>query len=92
MKIRANPSCKNSKSKTSVRARWRVLQPLFRALLLVICYEKYDDQDSNSVESLPVYLVSTGIKTGILALISFNSIADKPTKHVDNSIKTIVET
>ncbi|KAK2612589.1 hypothetical protein QQS21_001360 [Conoideocrella luteorostrata] len=54
----------------------RILQPLFRALLLIISGEKYCDEDSKTVGGLQVCLVQTGLKDGLSDPITFDSIPD----------------
>ncbi|PHH71582.1 hypothetical protein CDD80_5129 [Ophiocordyceps camponoti-rufipedis] len=54
-----------------------VLQPLYRALILIIFDGDYNDEDSKTVGKIPIYLVRTGIEDGLSEPISFASIADK---------------
>ncbi|KAH8897354.1 hypothetical protein GQ53DRAFT_778467 [Thozetella sp. PMI_491] len=51
-----------------------ILQPLFRALFIVVCSQDYQNEDSANVGRLPVLLVRTGIEDGLSAAITFNSI------------------
>ncbi|KAL7934266.1 hypothetical protein V8C35DRAFT_327190 [Trichoderma chlorosporum] len=52
-----------------------VLQPLFRALLIIVSPEKYNKETSSMLGHLPVYLVRTGVEEGLSAPISFEPIA-----------------
>ncbi len=51
-----------------------VLQPLFRAMMIVTCSYDYHNEGSNSVGKLPVFLVRTGIEEGLSGPITFDSI------------------
>lgn len=54
--------------------RHHVLQPLFRALFILVPGEQYNNQDSRTVGELPVYLVRTGVEEGLSAPITFDLI------------------
>ncbi|KAI1137128.1 hypothetical protein F5Y05DRAFT_419618 [Hypoxylon sp. FL0543] len=72
-----------------------VLQPLFQALLIIVCSKNYRNEDSKTVGRLPVYLVRTGIEDGLSAPITFDSIADKIdgyTGRPRSAIKATLET
>ncbi|GAB1316349.1 hypothetical protein MFIFM68171_06559 [Madurella fahalii] len=73
-----------------------VLQPLFRALLIVVCCDDYANENSNTVGRLPVFMVRTGVQDGLSAPITFESIADKiqgcPNHPDSNVVKTSLET
>lgn len=69
-----------------------ILQPLFRALLAIICSKGYNKEDSKHIGPLPVVLVSTGIEDGISALIEFDSIKDKILGYVEGINGKAVET
>ncbi|KAK3933937.1 hypothetical protein QBC46DRAFT_300566 [Diplogelasinospora grovesii] len=74
---------------------FHVLQPLFRALLIVVCCDDYNNEDSKTVGRLPVYLVRTGIEDGLSPPITFESIADKIESRLGDServVKTTLET
>ncbi|KAK3684104.1 hypothetical protein B0T22DRAFT_493661 [Podospora appendiculata] len=51
-----------------------VLQPLFRALILLVHVGNLDDQDSQTVGEMPVLMVLTGEEADLSAPISFDSI------------------
>lgn len=51
-----------------------VLRPLFRAIIIIIRLEEYNDKDMD-IAQLPVLLVRTGIEDGLSAPISFEPIA-----------------
>ncbi|KAL5095164.1 hypothetical protein Trisim1_003774 [Trichoderma cf. simile WF8] len=59
-----------------------ILQPLFRALLIVVSDEKYNKETSENVGNLPVYLVRTGVEEGLSGPISFESISAKIISHL----------
>ncbi|KAI1173536.1 hypothetical protein F4777DRAFT_600537 [Nemania sp. FL0916] len=61
-----------------------ILQPLFRAMLILVSSWDYKLEDSSTLGTLPVYLVLTGITDGLSAPITFESIAGK----IDTDIKT----
>ncbi|PNP58896.1 hypothetical protein THARTR1_01144 [Trichoderma harzianum] len=71
-----------------------ILQPLFRALLILVSDKKYNKETSKTVGSLPVYLVRTGIEEGLSAPISFEPIATKILSHSEpgRAIEVTVET
>lgn len=54
-----------------------ILQPLFKALLIVISAQDYKLEDSKTVGGLPVLLVRTGIEVGLSEPITFEPIVDK---------------
>jgi hypothetical protein len=57
--------------------KFHVLQPLFRALLIIISSKNYNNEDSKTIGKLPVFLVRTGIEDGLSAPITFEPIMDK---------------
>jgi hypothetical protein len=71
-----------------------ILQPLFKALLLVISAQDYELEDSKTVGKLSVLLVRTGIEVGLSAPITFEPIADKMRieSHDGETIRTTLET
>ncbi|KHO11291.1 hypothetical protein MAA_11106 [Metarhizium robertsii ARSEF 23] len=69
-----------------------ILQPLFRALLVIICSKGYNKEDSKHIGPLPVVLVSTGIEDGLSAPIKFDSIKDKILGYVEGMNRKAVET
>ncbi|KAL7954521.1 hypothetical protein V8C34DRAFT_294133 [Trichoderma compactum] len=71
-----------------------ILQPLFRALLIVVSDKKYNKETSETVGGLPVYLVRTGIEEGLSAPISFEPIATKTLSHIEagHVIEVTIET
>ncbi|KAL6887872.1 hypothetical protein GGI43DRAFT_417258 [Trichoderma evansii] len=60
-----------------------VLQPLFKALIIIFCSRAYRGEDSIQVAELPVYLVRTGIEKDLSAPISFLPIAAKINSYVE---------
>ncbi|KAK4234183.1 hypothetical protein C8A03DRAFT_38049, partial [Achaetomium macrosporum] len=70
----------------------RVLHPLFGALLIIVCIDEYNDEDSTTIGRFPVYLVPTGAEDGLSAPISFDSISDKVEPHFEGAVKTTLET
>ena len=74
-----------------------VLQPLFRAIAIVVCNSSLDIE-SPSIPQLSVVIVRTGIEDGLSAPITFDSIADKITKSLDSAsgearaVQTTLET
>ncbi|KAM0254297.1 hypothetical protein ACHAQJ_006938 [Trichoderma viride] len=59
-----------------------LLRPLFRAIMIIIRLEEYNDKDLD-IRQLPVFLVRTEIEEGLSAPISFELIAHK--------IKTVIQ-
>jgi hypothetical protein len=58
--------------------KYHRVQPLFRALLVVVDSKYYKTEDgSTTVGGMPAFLVRTGIEDGLSAPISFGSIADR---------------
>lgn len=75
--------------------KFHVLQPLFRALLIIISSKIYNNEDSETVGRLPVFLVCTGVEDGLSAPITFEPIADKIDGYVAetrSAVKTTLET
>ncbi|KAI0188387.1 hypothetical protein EV127DRAFT_343005, partial [Xylaria flabelliformis] len=76
-----------------------VLQPLFRAIALVVC-EKSFDIDLPSISQLPVLIVHTGTEDGLSAPINLDSITDyteklaggpgKETRAVQTTLETAI--
>ncbi|KAL7960277.1 hypothetical protein V8C34DRAFT_312811 [Trichoderma compactum] len=60
-----------------------ILQPLFRALVLIVSDEKYNKEPSTAVGNLPVYLARTGVEEELSAPISFEPLAAKIISHVE---------
>lgn len=72
-----------------------ILQPLFEALLVLVCSCDYHDEDSKTVGRLPVILVRTGKEGGLSAPITFEPIADKIDGYIGEgrrATKTTLET
>ncbi|GAB1312088.1 VPS9 domain-containing protein [Madurella fahalii] len=72
-----------------------VLQPLFRALLVVVCTDAFEDRDSGNAGDMPVLLVRTSEEQGLSAPISFDSIRDHASSSYgenDRAVKTTLET
>lgn len=71
-----------------------ILQPLFRALLIIVHDEKYNKETSQMVGNLPVYLIRTGVEEGLSAPISFELIAAKINSHLESGrvIEVTLET
>lgn len=74
--------------------RLHVLQPLFQALLVIVCADSYRSENSKTVGRLPVLLVRTGIEERLSAPITFESIVDKVDVGVDSgsTVRTTLET
>ncbi|PNY26145.1 Uncharacterized protein TCAP_03924 [Tolypocladium capitatum] len=75
--------------------RLHILQPLFKALLIIVCFESYRNEDSKTVGRLPVFLVRTGVEDGLSAPVSFKAIADKIDGYAGearSAIRTTLET
>jgi hypothetical protein len=68
-----------------------VLQPLFRALLIVVDEKDYAQQDSASVGNMSVLMVRTGIEDGLSAPVTFESIRHK-SEACDEGTPTIIKT
>jgi hypothetical protein len=71
--------------------RHYVLQPLFRALFIVVDSKDYAKQNSASVGDMSVLVVRTGIEDGLSAPITFESIKDK-IETSDEGESTIIKT
>ncbi|KAF7561540.1 hypothetical protein G7046_g2600 [Stylonectria norvegica] len=69
-----------------------VLQPLFRALLVVADCSEYGGEDSQTVGRMPVLLVRTGIEEGLSAPITFESLAVKTDGQAWGTISTVKTT
>ncbi|KAK3364852.1 hypothetical protein B0T24DRAFT_537165 [Lasiosphaeria ovina] len=77
------------------RPQFYVLQPLFRALLVVVCTDAFEHRDSGNAGDMPVLLVRTGEEQGLSAPISFDSIRDHASSSYgenDSAVKTTLET
>lgn len=75
--------------------RFNVLQPLFRALLVIVSADNYHNEDSTTAGRIPVLLVRTGVEDGLSAPVTFEAIVGKPDSHVDESsniARTTLET
>ncbi|KAL7957814.1 hypothetical protein V8C34DRAFT_314528 [Trichoderma compactum] len=59
-----------------------LLRPLFRAIMIIIRLEEYNDEDLD-IRQVPVLLVRTGIEEGLSAPISFEPITHR--------IKTVIQ-
>ncbi|KAK7425898.1 hypothetical protein QQZ08_007612 [Neonectria magnoliae] len=56
--------------------RLYMLQPLFQALLIIVCVQSYTyREDSTSMGQFPVLLVRTGVEEGLSAPITFEGMA-----------------
>lgn len=60
-----------------------ILQPLFRALVIIVSDEKYNKEPSTALGNLPVYLARTGVEEELSAPISFESLAAKIICHIE---------
>ncbi|RFU79796.1 hypothetical protein TARUN_2390 [Trichoderma arundinaceum] len=60
-----------------------ILQPLFRAIAIVVSDEHYNNEPSKLVGDMFVYLALTGVEDGLSAPISFEPIAAKINKHIE---------
>ncbi|KAH7109941.1 hypothetical protein EDB81DRAFT_849259 [Dactylonectria macrodidyma] len=72
-----------------------ILQPLFQALLIVVCVQSYTSEDSKTIGSIPALLVRTGVEEGLSAPITFEGIAgteDSSSKfYIRTTLKTAVD-
>lgn len=78
--------------------QYYILQPLFRALIIIITTTNYKMENSEEVGRMPVCLVRTGIEDGLSAPISFDSIEGKTpvrqqgsTEVIQTSLETAVD-
>lgn len=74
--------------------RLYMLQPLFQALLIIVCVHSYTfREDSTTIGQFPVLLVRTGVEQGLSAPITFQGVAGAGDDS-DSSyyIKTTLET
>ncbi|KAL6691066.1 hypothetical protein J3F84DRAFT_387466 [Trichoderma pleuroticola] len=60
-----------------------ILQPLFRALVIIISNEKYNKEPSTALGNLPVYIARTGVEQELSAPISFEPLAAKIISHIE---------
>ncbi|PKK47853.1 hypothetical protein CI102_8171 [Trichoderma harzianum] len=60
-----------------------ILQPLFRALVIIVSDEKYNKEPSTALGDLPVYLARTGVEEELSAPISFEPLAAKIICHIE---------
>ncbi|PNY27398.1 Uncharacterized protein TCAP_02661 [Tolypocladium capitatum] len=75
--------------------RLHVLQPLFRALLIIVCCDNYRGENSKTVGRLPVFLVRTGVEDGLSTPITFEPIANKIDGYAGearSAVRTTLET
>lgn len=75
--------------------KFRVLQPLFRALMTIVCSERYENEDSGAVGRIPVLLVRMGVEDKLSAPITFESIAGRingTPKQDGRAVETTLET
>lgn len=64
--------------------KYFVLRPLFRAIIISMRIETYNDKDAD-VSQLPVLLIRTGVEDGLSAPISFEPIAHKVECYIHGS-------
>lgn len=57
--------------------RHHILQPLFRALMILASPAFYTNQNSQAIGKMPVFLIRTGVEEGLSAPVTFNSLGDK---------------
>jgi hypothetical protein len=70
-----------------------MLNPLFKAILMIVCTDEYNDEDRDTIGSFPVYLVRTGVEDGLSAPISFDSISAKvEPQEAEGTVKTKLDT
>ncbi|KAH9902100.1 hypothetical protein F4778DRAFT_770881 [Xylariomycetidae sp. FL2044] len=77
------------------QTKFYILQPLFKAIMILVSSWDYQLEDSGSISTLPTYLVLTGITDGLSAPITFESISDKIDTDVCDSpgtVRTTLET
>ncbi|KAI0192449.1 hypothetical protein F4808DRAFT_475823 [Astrocystis sublimbata] len=77
------------------RTRFHIIQPLFRAILILVAGWDYQLQDSSAVGPIPAHLVLTGITDGLSAPITFESISgkiDADVRDASGTVKTTLET
>lgn len=75
--------------------RLHILQPLFRALIIIVCSQSYKNEDSKTIGRLPVLLVRKGVEDGLSAPITFESIIDKIDEYAGedgDAVRTTLET
>lgn len=73
-----------------------ILQPLFRAIMIVVSEAYYLNETSEAVGKLPVFLIRTGVEDGLSAPITFDAISDSIISRVDGvgagAVQTTLET
>ncbi|KAM7206375.1 hypothetical protein V8F20_002724 [Naviculisporaceae sp. PSN 640] len=54
-----------------------ILQPLFRAVIILACSDCYTNQTSETIGKMPVFLLRTGVEEGLSAPVTFDSLGDR---------------
>lgn len=54
-----------------------ILQPLFRAIALIVCDFDLPDVENLPIQQLPILIARTGVEDGLSAPVTFDSIADE---------------
>ncbi|KAI1195841.1 hypothetical protein F5X97DRAFT_335041 [Nemania serpens] len=75
--------------------QFSIIQPLFRAILIVVSSWDYQLEDSGTIGTIPAHLVLTGITDGLSAPITFESILGKIDTDIGDTpgtVKTTLET
>lgn len=73
--------------------KFYVLQPLFRALLVVFSPADWSNEDSSAIGKVPVTIVRTGIEDGLSEPLTFEPIADKITSYLSHgAVRCSLET
>ena len=67
------------------------IQPLFRALVIIINSRDYRLEDSKSLGRMPVFVAHTGLEEGLSAPVTFDSLGDR-VEICPGVIKTTLET
>lgn len=73
-----------------------IIQPLFRAIIIIVSKAYYLNKTSEAIGKLPVFLIQTGVKDRLSAPITFNVITDSIISRVDRvsvgAVQTTLET
>ncbi|KAF3060314.1 hypothetical protein CFAM422_011472 [Trichoderma lentiforme] len=75
--------CSSSSWSDPVNLDPYILQPLFRALVIIVSDEKYNKEPSTALGDLPVCLARTGVEEELSAPILFEPLAAKVICHIE---------
>ncbi|KAM7205745.1 hypothetical protein V8F20_002978 [Naviculisporaceae sp. PSN 640] len=64
-----------------------VLQPLFRAVIILASYDFYINQTSQTIGNMPVFVIRTGVNDGLSGPVTFDFLSERidPASHYHSS-------